>query len=124
MASKRPTSKEMLLDALATLKARGEPPDSIAAGLPIHWDLAKQFPPELEDVRIARASNHVIYVASLKKSAMRDRDPWTPRTSWSLHLARDAKSIATGGADNTEQAMRFGEIAYRALLGVDYKGDA
>ena len=111
------------MDALATIKARGEAPDSIAARLPIHWDVAKEFPPELEDVRIARAANHVIYVASLKTSAMRGRDAWTPRTSWSLYTARDAKSIARGGADDTEQAMRHGEIAYRVLLGVDYKGD-
>ena len=123
MAGKQPTSKEMLLDALETIKARGDPPDEIAAKLPVRWDVAKQFPTELEDVRIARVSNHVIYVASLTKSAMRDRDPWTPRTSWSLYTARDAQSIARGGADDTEQAMRHGEIAYRALLGVDYKGD-
>lgn len=121
---KPPTPEQMLMDALNVLKELGVPPDSIAARMPIHWQLEVVTPPELEDARIGHGVNHVIYVASLTPAAMVGRDPWTRRTMWSLFTARDKKLIVTGGAEDAEQAMRYGEIAYRALLGVPYTGDA
>ena len=117
----------MLMAALKVLKDLGEPFNIVKAREPIEWDTSMtgmQQSPHMEKINFAAMSDYVIYAAAAKPSAMRNVPKDVPRISWSINTMPGNEAVTGGGADSIEQAMRFGEIAYRAIYGLDYKGDA
>lgn len=127
MGSDRGTPEQMLMAALNVLKNLGEPFNIIKAREPIEWDTSltgMQQSPHMERINFAAMSDYVIYAAAAKKSSMKNYPKDIPRISWSINTMPQNEAITGGGADSIEQAMRFGEIAYRAIYGLEYKGDA
>jgi hypothetical protein len=127
MGSGLGTPEQMLMEALKVLKKLGEPFNIIKAREPIEWDTSMtgmDENPQMERINFAPMSNYVIYAAAAKKSAMKKMPKNVPRISWSINRMPENEAVTGGSADTIEQAMRFGEIAYRAIYGVEYKGDA
>ena len=117
----------MLMAALNVLKDLGEPFNVIKAREPIEWDTSMtgmQQSPHMELINFAAMSDYVIYAAAAKKSAMKNLPKEVPRISWSINTMPENEAVTGGSAESIEQAMRFGEIAYRAIYGLEYKGDA
>lgn len=127
MGTRRRTPEEMLVAALGVLKDLGEPFNIVKAREPIDWDLTTvgmTQNPHMERINFAIVGDYVIYAASAKKSSMDQFPKNVPQVSWSINTMPSNEPITGGAADTLEQAMKFGEIAYRAIYGMEYKGDA
>ncbi|RYF21367.1 MAG: hypothetical protein EOO77_06170 [Oxalobacteraceae bacterium] len=124
MGAGRGTPEQMLMAALVVLKDL-EPFNVVRAREPIEWDtsmVGMDENPEMERINFANMPEYVIFASVAKKSAMKGLPKDVPRISWSIYTV-DNEVVTGGGAENVEQAMRFGEIAYRVIYGLDYKGD-
>lgn len=127
MGSGLGTPEQMLMEALKVLKNLGEPFNVIKGREPIEWDTSMEgmeSNPQMERINFAEMGDYAIYAAAAKKSAMKKFPKNVPRISWSINRMPENEAVTGGAAETIEQAMRFGEIAYRAIYGIEYKGDA
>ncbi len=121
------TPEQMLMTAIEVIRQRAEPPDEAKAREPAEWEpdtdeLKKS--PHMEQIHFAEFSDYILYVSVAKDSTLKRMPPGTPKMSWSIYTMPEHEAITGGTAATVEQGKRFAEIAYRAMYGVVYRGDA
>ncbi len=121
------TPEQMLMRTLELLRQYGEPPDEMKAREIAEWepDVEElQQNPHMKEIHFAEFDDYILFVSVPKKSTLARMPPGTPKMSWSIHTMPENVAIGAGTAGTVEQGKRFAEIAYRAVYGVEYRGDA
>ena len=121
------TPEQMLMTAIEVIRKRAEPPDEAKAREPAEWELdteEMEKNPHMEQIHFAEFDDYILFVSVAKDSTLRRMPPGTPKMSWSIHTMPGNEAITGGTAATVEQGKRFAEIAYRAMYGIVYRGDA
>ena len=119
--------EQMLRKALKVIIERGIENDDRKAHEEPEWELdVKEMrgSPHMESIHYAEMDDYIMYVAVAKDAAVRGLAPGASKRSWSIHTMPENEAITGGSAESVEQGQRFAKIAYQAVYGIIWKGDA